>query len=313
MRVLLPLLILAATFTIACGGDDGGAPASTGAVTRSPYAIDTGPQPFPFNTPDGRTPYPGVAPGYHSFDGAEPLPDLPEGAAVYLSLGDSINWGCCDDPNLSSHPRFAAYLSERLNREVVWLSLAGNGTLRGFLNGELGNRPQLDVAEETIETLREDGHEVVAITLSTGGNDILELRNNMGCTGGGRPECLDAFTDLMVDFVPRMYEIYSRLNGVKDEATPFLQNNLYDAMDCGQPGADISSSALAMQIYNERVLSATLVGGGFLVDFWIPFDGRACEYISGVDPTYLGYDVILDQHIAAYEALPPEYVEPWVR
>jgi hypothetical protein len=84
-------------------------------------------------------------------------------------------------------------------------------------------------------------------------------------------------------------------------------------MDCGQPGADISSSALAMQIYNERVLSATLVGGGFLVDFWTPFDGRACEYISGVDPTYLGYDVILDQHIAAYEALPPEYVDPWVR
>jgi hypothetical protein len=312
MRLVLPLL-LAVTIVAACGGDGDGGPRPRGALTRTPAAFDTGPRDFPYNTPDNRTPYPGVAHGYHSFDGAEPLPELPAGAAVYLTLGDSVQWGCCDDPNFSSHPRFAAYLSQRLNRQVVWLSLASNGTLRGFLGGELGNRPQLEVAEETIAALRRDGHDVVLISLSTGGNDILELRTNMGCTGGGRPDCIQAFTGLMVDFGPQMQEIYSRLNAVKHPATPIFQNNLYDAMDCGQPGAEISSSAVAMGIYNDRVYSATLIGGAFLVDFETAFKGHACEYISGVDPTYTGYDVILALDIAAYEALPAEYVDPWVR
>ncbi len=312
MRFFVPVLAAIAIAAAACGDDD----ASTGpgiVVNRTPVNLNAPPEPFPFNTPEARTPYPGVAPGIRSFDGAEPLPPLPEGAAVYLSLGDSLNWGCCADPELSSHPRFAHYLSERLNRQVVWVSLAGNGTLRSFLNGGIGNRPQLDVAEETIERLREEGHDIVAITLSIGGNDVLELRTVQGCTGGSRPECVGLFQDLVESYAGDMYEVYERLRAAKDPATPVLQNNYYDAMDCSQPGADITTSAVVMGVFNSAVYSATMIGGGFPVDFETAFKGHACEYISGVDPTYPGYDVILDLHIGAYEALPEEYVERWER
>ncbi|MCH7809962.1 MAG: hypothetical protein IH863_05210 [Chloroflexi bacterium] len=301
---------------VACG-DDGDAP------TRSPSERDgtpvfvplVTPEPFPQNTPDNRTPYPGVAPGLRSFDGQSPLPALPEGAAVYLSLGDSLNWGCCFDPDLSSHPRFAHYLSEKLNRQVVWVSLAGNGTLDTFLNGSPDRRPQLDVAEETIQRIREEGHDVVAITLSIGGNDVLALRgagpNGAACAA--RPECVGGFAEILQSFPGDMYEVYSRLNAVKDDATPIFTNNYYDVTHCGQPGADITTTAVGMDIFNQSVDSATASGGAFPIDFLTAFKGHACEYISEVDPTYLGYDAILDLHIEAYEALAAEYVEPWAR
>ncbi|MEX0684337.1 MAG: SGNH/GDSL hydrolase family protein [Dehalococcoidia bacterium] len=315
LRILLPLILALTALIAACGDDDGGAqsPAATRRPDHTPIPMLTQRE-FPVNTPEARTPYPGVALGYRSFDGQEPLPQLPEGAAVYLSLGDSLNWGCCDDPEFSSHPRFAHWLSERLNREVVWVSLAGNGTLRSFLKGEPGaSRPQLDVAEEVIADLRAGGHDVVAITLSIGGNDFLELRTNLGCGGVPRPECQEAFTQILLDYPGKMQEVYARLNAAKDPATPVFQNNYYDALNCGLPGDDISVSAVSMSIFNETILAATLTGGAFPLDFETAFKGHACEYISGVDPTYAGYDVMLDLDIAAYEALPAAYVEPWER
>jgi lysophospholipase L1-like esterase len=314
MRYVVPFMVGIAVLLAACGGDGAPVAERSGAPVFAPLVT---PVPFPHNTPDSRTPYPGVAPGIRSFDGQEPLPPLPEGAAVYLSLGDSLNWGCCDDPELSSHPRFAHYLSETLGRKVVWVSLAGNGTLRGFLNGELGGRPQLDAAEEAIERFREEGHDVVLISLSTGGNDLLALRGGMAdgmpCVGGARPECVARFEDLLAGFPGDMYEVYSRLNAAKDDATPVFTNNYYDVTHCGQPGADITITAVTMDIFNQYVDSATVSGGAFPIDFETAFKRHACEYISGVDPTYLGYDAILGLDIEAYEALPAEYVEPWAQ
>ena len=318
MRYFAPLIVAIAVFLVACG-DDGNAP------TLSPSELDGAPvfvplvtpEPFPQNTPDNRTPYPGVAPGIRSFDGQTPLPPLPEGAGVYLSLGDSLNYGCCFDPELSSHPRFAHYLSEMLDRQVVWVSLAGNGTLDTFLNSSPGGRPQLDVAEEAIQRFREEGHDVVAITLSIGGNDVLALRGGFVdgavCVGGARPECVARFEELLAGFPADMHEVYVRLNAVKDDATPIFTNNYYDVTHCGQPGADITITAVTMDIFNQSVDSATASGGAFPIDFQTAFNGHACEYISSVDPTYFGYDAILDLHIEAYESLPAEYVEPWAR
>jgi lysophospholipase L1-like esterase len=313
VRLIVTLTIaVSVLFALSCAGDDGSAGRSRPAG-QTPISLSRTAEPFPFNTPDGRTPYPSVAPGYRVFDGNGSLPELPPGAAVYLSLGDSLNWGCCDDPDLSSHPRLAHYLSERLNREVVWVSLAGNGTLRTFRNGsQAGRRPQLDAAEEVLARLREEGHDVVAITLSIGGNDVLELRTVQGCVGGARPDCVEGFQNLLTSYPGDMREVYDRLNAAKDPATPIFQNNYYDANHCGRPEDDVSVTAVTMGIFNETVYAATITGGAFPVDFETAFKGRACEYISGVDPTYHGYDVILDLHIAAYESLPPEYVVPWV-
>ena len=314
MRYIALLLAGIAVLLAACG-DDGDAPFGSARPSNTPVFVPlVTPEPFPQNTPDNRTPYPGVAPGIR---GTDLLAALPEGAAVYLSLGDSLNFGCCFDRDLSSHPRFAHYLSEKLNRQVAWVSLADAGTLDTFLNGSPDRRPQLDIAEETIQQFREEGHDVVAITLSTGGNDVLALRGRFidgaPCVGGARPECVAGFADLLASFPGDMYEVYSRLNAAKDDATPIFTNNYYDVTHCGQPGADITITAVTMDIFNQFVDSATASSGAFPIDFLTTFKGHACEYISQVDPTYFGYDAILDLHIEAYEALPAEYVEPWVR
>ena len=44
-----------------------------------------------------------------------------------------------------------------------------------------------------------------------------------------------------------MRDVYGFLNAVKDPRTPILQNNIYDAMHCGRPGDDISTSAIAVR------------------------------------------------------------------
>ena len=46
------------------------------------------------------------------------------------------------------------------------------------------------------------------------------------------------------------------------------------------------------------------------MDFYPSFKGQACKYVSGVDPTYSGYDVILGLDEAAYGALSAEFVDP---
>jgi lysophospholipase L1-like esterase len=320
----MALSVIFALTLVSCGGGSSTPSASPNpTITDSPiypgggkpvYATPFGgtQQPFPFSTPEPRTPYPGVPTGYYSPEGNEPLPEIPEGAAVYLSLGDSINYGCCADIQLSSHPRLAHYISQKLNRSVVWISLAGNGTLQTFLHGIAGQTPQLDNAVSLLTRLRDEGHDVVLISLSIGGNDLLALRD-MGCRGGGQPQCLTAFSDLMNSYNADMQTVYSKLNEAKDPATPIFQNTIYDALDCGQEDAEITASAVSVKTYNQRMDGAARVGGAFLVDFYEPFKGRACEYISGVDPTYRGYDVILDLDKAMYDALPAEYVDPWRR
>ena len=308
MKPLLSLIVFAALAllaTLACGGDNAGR-----APTTAPAQLTPTPREFPFSTPAPATRRAGVPTGIVSF-GETGVPAVPGDAAVYLSLGGSLQYGCCADPQLSSHPLFAQYLSQRLNRPVVWVSLAGNDTAVEFIDGVGGNPPQLDRAVAALQEYRRQGRDVVAITLSIGGNDLLALRTGMGCTGGGRPECIDAFAQLLERYTKQMQLIYSRLNEAKDPRTPILQNNYYDAMDCGRPGDDVSTSAIAIQIFNQPIEGAIRIHGAFLRDFYTAFRRKACEYISGVDPTYAGYDAILAVDKATYEALPSEYVQPF--
>ncbi len=308
---LVLLAILLAGAAMACGGDSDGRPRpEPSSATVSP-PLSTPPS-FPFSTPSPATPRP-IPAGIHSFDGNTPLPDIAPDTAIYLSLGDSLQYGCCWDPQLSSHPLLAHYLSQRLNRPVVWVSLAGNDTLVEFINGVAGQTPQLDRAVELLDQFKGEGRDVVAITLSIGGNDLLALRAEMGCTGGGEPKCVQAFQHLLERYPEQMQLVYSRLNAAKDAATPILQNNYYDAMDCGRPGDEISTSAIAVQVFNGSIDGVVRRYGAFLRDFFTAFKSKACEYISGVDPTYAGYDAIFQVDSRLYESLPPGYVEPFVR
>jgi len=41
--------------------------------------------------------------------------------------------------------------------------------------------------------------------------------------------------------------------------------------------------------------------------------GKACEYLINEDPTYSGHALIAQLFRTAYEALPEEFVEPFVK
>ncbi len=312
MRLLaVPAILLTLALALAaCGGDDGVSPSPRGVQPN--VAPDFTPGSFPLSTPEPATPRAGVPTGI-LVQGGNVVPRLREGDAVYLSIGDSINYGCCADPQLSSHPLFAQYLSERLHRPVVWVTLAGNDTLDQFVNGFGAQPPQLDRVIAALEQFRREGRDVMAITLSIGGNDLLALRTEMGCTGGGRPECTQAFAEMLERRNKQMETVIAMLKEAKDPRTPIIQNNYYDALDCGRPGDAQSTSALTVQVLNAEIEGLARTHGLFVADFYTPFGGHACEYISGVDPTYRGYDAILAAHKAAYESLPPEYVEPFVK
>ena len=84
-------------------------------------------------------------------------------------------------------------------------------------------------------------------------------------------------------------------------------------MDCRLPGDDISTSAVGVQVFNSYIEGVVRGHGAYLRDFYTAFKDKACQYISGVDPTYAGYDAIYEVDRALYESLPPEYVQPFVR
>ncbi len=234
-----------------------------------------------------------------------PTPVLADDAAVYLSLGDSIQYGCCGDPLRSAHPIFARFLSERLNRPVEWVTLAGNDTTSEFIGS------QLELAVAALEQYRREGRPVVAITLSIGGNDLLALKPI--CQGRANPECIDKFAQILEGYRQEIDLIFRRLEEAKDPHTPIFQLNVYDAYDCGRVADKVSASAVGVQLFNNGPAAAAERHGAKLIDVNAAFRGKACEYLIDVDPTYRGHAVIAELYRTAYEALPAESVEPFVR
>jgi len=233
-----------------------------------------------------------------------PTPVLAADSAVYLSLGDSIQYGCCGDPLRSAHPIFARFLSERLNRPVEWVTLAGNDTTSEFIGS------QLELAVAALEQYRREGRPVVAITLSIGGNDLLALKPI--CQGRANPECLDKFAEILEGYHQQIDLIWRRLVEAKDPHTPTFQLNVYDAYDCGRVADKISASAVGVSIFNNGPAGAATKHAVHLIDINAAFRGKACEYLVDVDPTYQGYQVIAELYRTAYDSLPADAVEPFV-
>lgn len=234
-------------------------------------------------------------------------------SAIYLSLGDSLQYGCChpQDAWRSAHPAFAEFLSEHLGRPVEWVTLAGNDTTSEFMEGIPGEGPsQIERAVATLEEYRRQGRDVVVITLSIGGNDLLALRPICQGRGGGDVTCLEAFTQILQRYAEQLALIYERIHAAKDPDTPILHLNVYDPMDCGRPRDNISSSALGVGILNTRIPGPAPQGDVFLADIHGRFLGKACEYIRDVDPTYEGYAAMAEELKETYESLPPAFSQP---
>jgi len=237
-----------------------------------------------------------------------PTAAVAAGDAVYLSIGDSIQYGCCHDRTQSAGELFRAYLEQRLHRPVEWVTVAGNDTADTFIHGVSGAAPQMQRALEALAAFKREGRPVVAITMSIGGNDYVEVGERCG---GSSPSCPQVFDDILARMKPELPVIYTAINQAKDEHMPLFLLTYYNASDCGQAGVEQSPTDVGQRVWNAAITDAAKPFGFFMVDLYAPFKGKACEYVEGVDPTYEGYRVIAGLYRAAYEALPSEYIEPF--
>jgi lysophospholipase L1-like esterase len=297
MRWLACVVIV--LLAVACNGGGEGLPTAT-------------PEPSPSATPTA-TATASAAPTA----AATPTPtSAPQAStAAYLSLGDSIQFGCCGDPMRSSGELFRQYLSERLNRPVEWLTLADAGTAQSFIHGGYGSGPQLDRAVALLDDLRSRGEPVAAITMCIGGNDFLFLEDpedGHACHTEGSPGCLQVFLEMLERYEGQLDLILATLTEAKDPNTPLLLLNYYDAWDYGEITPEYMATEPGLVLINQVIAEAAdRYEGVFLVDIYPLFKGKAREYISGVDPTYEGHAVIAEAYREVYEGLPPEFVQPF--
>jgi hypothetical protein len=226
--------------------------------------------------------------------------------AIYLSIGDSIQYGCCHDPKQSAGELFRAYLEQRLRRPVEWVTVANDDTADTFIHGMNGAEPQMQRAVDVLSSARRDGRPVVAITMSIGGNDYVEV--GARCAN---PPCVQLFNEILDRMRRQLPLIYRTINDAKDPRTPLFLLTYYNASDCGQPGVEGSPTDAGQRVWNATIAEAARPFGFFMVDLYAPFKGKACEYIEGVDPTYAGYRVIAGLYRAAYESLPASLVDPF--
>lgn len=228
--------------------------------------------------------------------------------AVYLSLGDSsIQDGCFDEGCRPSGSLFRQYLAQRLNRSVEWKTLARTQTTDEFIHGVGGDASQLDRAVDDLAAWRREGRDVVAITLSIGGSDLVAVGTK--CRARGEQSCPDIFGEALTNYVEQLSLILRRLNEAKDPHTPLLVLTYYNASDCGQTGVEFSPEELGVDGWNQAIIGAARANGAFLADIFTPFQGNACEYTSNLRATSEGHAVIAHVYEEVYDGLPSEFVE----
>ena len=256
----------------------------------------------------------GQEPGTPTPVGSPSAAAASQGSAVYLSLGDSIQYGCCGDVGRSSGELFRQYLAQRLNRPVEWVTLADNGTAESFIRLGSGEPSQLDRAVALLGTLSEQGRPAVAITMCVGGNDFLFLTD----PDTGRPcherlasGCGPLFRATLERYKNQLDLILTTLNRAKDPSTPLLLLNYYNTWDYGEITDEYISAESGLVFINQAISEAAKKHGAFLVDIYPLFKGKAREYISGVDPSDAGHRLIAEAYQEVYESLPPDFVEPF--
>jgi lysophospholipase L1-like esterase len=232
--------------------------------------------------------------------------------AIYLSVGDEIQYGFGGDPRHSSAGVFRSYLESRLGRPVDWATLANADTAIGavttaaFITSDFSHKSQLELAVSALQEYRREHRPVVAITLSIGGNDLVEVGN--ACH---TPPCLELYEQARTKMAQRLDQIYQEISAAKDPATPLFVLTYYNASDCGQPGVGTSPTELGVRGWNATMTEVATKYQLFIVDGYMPVRGRACELVRNLNLTGAGQAVIAKQHSGAYDALPASYVEPF--
>jgi lysophospholipase L1-like esterase len=223
------------------------------------------------------------------------------GQVAYLSIGDGIQWGCCGALGLSSPSLFRDYLEQRLGRPVIWqTSGTGYHTTDTFLD-DGSPEPQMEFALKLIDHYQGDGIPIAAITMSIGGNNLVELGRN--CAS---PPCTDAFVAGLEHLREQLHAIYSRIAAAKAPTTPLLVLLYYDADECADP-----AGGPAVDAWNAVIAEVASQYGAFLVNARTLFKGH-CDWFdaNGLDANAAGHAVIAAEYQRVYESLPAQYRVP---
>jgi len=225
--------------------------------------------------------------------------------AAYVSIGDPVQTG---DRGHMAAELFRQFLSERLNRPVDWVGYPGGSAIE-FVDGFGSGTSNLDFITSDLAEWRSEGRPVVAITMSIGGSELVEVGTR--CHAQGRQSCPDIYGEALTNYVQDLALILRRLNEAKDPHTPLLLLTYYNASDCGQAGVELSPEELGVQGWNQAIVAAARTNGAFLADIYTPFKGNGCEYTTRLHANDRGHAVIAEVYEGLYDGLPSEFVEPF--
>jgi hypothetical protein len=217
---------------------------------------------------------------------------------VYLALGDSQGKACCQD--------FAGFLAQKLGRPVQIVNLAGDESAVDFIVGVGRQKPsQLDRAVAAIREYEAQGHPVVAITFSLGRKDYESQVS--GCPSPADATCQAAFQSVFLRPLEEQLDlIYSRL-GQSAVAIPVFSLGYFYEPSCPLTSDGVRS----LEDVNLVLSQSAAAHSAFFIDLLDVESG--CQLLAGSQPAEEGSEAIEDRVEAAYEALPPAFVDPFVR
>ena len=215
---------------------------------------------------------------------------------AYLSIGDGIQWGCCGSPEASSAAIFRAYLERRVGTPAIWQTLGSSYQTTDTFVYNGGIEPELDSAIKLIGRYRDDGVPIAAITMSIGGNNLVEI--GRACA---LPPCADLFIAGLAHLRAQLDVIYSQIVAAKDEHTPLLVLLYYDSYECSNK----PYSGLSVDAWNSVIAEVASRYGAYLVDARSLFRGH-CDWIdqNGLDASAKGHAAIAAEYERVYESLP---------
>jgi lysophospholipase L1-like esterase len=188
----------------------------------------------------------------------------------------------------------------------------------GYTSGDLLNRGQMDTAVSQINARQNDGivgNEVGAITLEIGGNDLLEIYEDLVIPGTcpsvieslQKPECVDGLRNALTTFTPNLQEAVDRLQEAAP-GVPILLATLYNPFSGGSVNLDgIGALALEGQDgtpfttgLNDAIRAVAQEKGAYVVEWYAPFLGKVNEYIAQdlIHPNDTGHQVMAQAVLA---------------
>jgi lysophospholipase L1-like esterase len=198
---------------------------------------------------------------------------------IYIALGDSVAAGIGSSlPRTRSYP---AIVHEWLERQTAATAPFSNLAVPGETSASFVAAGQFDRLREQLDRARAGGLPVAAVTLTLGGNEMLDVR--AGATSD-RQATLDAFRS----------DYAAALGAVRDALgpdTPLVVTTYYDPTD-GDNTLQFTDSWWIAQ-FNAAIRDAARAAGATVADIHAAFLGHAARYTHfplDVHPTNDGHE-----------------------